>query len=94
MSIAPGETIAISTPNPATITRVTLVKTGSVTHSFDMDQRFLELPFTVVGDELRANLPANIFETPPGYYMVFVFNDRACPPRRRCCASTRNSRHA
>ena len=76
MSIAPAQTIAISTPDPLAITRVTLVKTGSVTHSFDMDQRFLELSFAVVGDELRANLPANIFETPPGYYMVFIFNEQ------------------
>jgi hypothetical protein len=58
---------------------VTLVKTGSVTHSFDMDQRFIELPFTVDGDTLQADLPANPFETPPGYYMVFVFNDAGVP---------------
>jgi hypothetical protein len=79
MTVSPGATIAIGTPDPALITRVTLVKTGSVTHSFDMDQRFLELPFTVVGGEVRASLPANAFETPPGFYMVFVFNDVGVP---------------
>ncbi|MFC5571397.1 galactose oxidase-like domain-containing protein [Lysobacter yangpyeongensis] len=79
MTANPGQTIALSTPDPGSITRVTLVKTGSVTHSFDMDQRFLELPFSVSGDSVRAILPANPFETPPGYYMVFVFDTRGVP---------------
>ena len=79
MTTDPGGTIGIATPAPATITRVTLVKTGSVTHSLDMDQRFLELPFTVVGSELQAALPANPFETPPGFYMVFVIDDQGVP---------------
>jgi hypothetical protein len=79
MTTDPGATIAIETPDAADVTRVTLVKTGSVTHSFDMDQRFLELPFTVMDDEVRASLPANPFETPPGYYMVFVFNGQGVP---------------
>ncbi|GAB3379520.1 galactose oxidase-like domain-containing protein [Lysobacter fragariae] len=79
MTADPGQAIAIATPDPAAITRVTLLKTGSVTHSFDMDQRFLELPFTVVGNQLQANLPPNTFETPPGYYMVFVFNGLGVP---------------
>ena len=79
MTADPGQTIAIGTPAPADISRVTLLKTGSVTHSFDMDQRFLELPFAVAGDELQASLPANAFETPPGFYMVFVFNGQGVP---------------
>ncbi|MFC5577041.1 galactose oxidase-like domain-containing protein [Lysobacter niabensis] len=79
MTTNPGATIAIETPDAADIARVTLVKTGSVTHSFNMDQRFLELPFTVVDGEVRASLPANPFETPPGYYMVFVFNGLGVP---------------
>jgi len=79
MTTAPAQTIAIGTPDPATITRVTLVKTGSVTHSFDMDQRFLELPFSVSGNELHASLPGNPFLTPPGYYMLFVLDDQGVP---------------
>ncbi|MFC5577042.1 galactose oxidase-like domain-containing protein [Lysobacter niabensis] len=79
MTVNPGATIAIGTPEPARITRVTLLKTGSVTHSFNMDQRFLELPFTVAGNAVNASLPANAFETPPGFYMVFVFDDQGVP---------------
>ena len=36
----------IKVDNGAAIARVTLIKTGSVTHSFNMEQRFLELSFT------------------------------------------------
>ena len=42
----PGPTLTIQTPDAAAIARVSLVKMGSVTHSVDMDQRFLDLPFT------------------------------------------------
>ncbi|WP_460712087.1 galactose oxidase-like domain-containing protein [Lysobacter terrae] len=79
MTVNPGQTIPISTPNASDIARVTLVKTGSVTHSFDMDQRFLELPFTVSDNTLQASLPGNAFRTPPGYYMVFIINGDGVP---------------
>ena len=79
MSANPGSTIVLSTPTPQAIRRVTMVKSGSVTHSLDMDQRFLELAYTITGDEIRASLPANAFETPPGYYLVFIINDQGVP---------------
>ncbi|GAB3754995.1 galactose oxidase-like domain-containing protein [Lysobacter olei] len=79
MSTHPSGTVVISTPSPESVRRVTMVKSGSVTHSLDMDQRFLELEFEVDGGELRASLPANPFETPPGYYLVFIFNDQGVP---------------
>jgi len=44
-----------------------------------MDQRFLQLPVTVVGAELEATLPANAFDTPPGFYLLFVLNAQGVP---------------
>lgn len=79
MTTNASQKIRIGTPSPSGIARVTMVKTGSVTHSIDMDQRFLELPFTVVGGELEASLPSNAFLTPPGFYMVFVINTQGVP---------------
>jgi hypothetical protein len=79
MSVSPATTFRIGTSDPSDISRVTLLKAGSVTHSFNMDQRFLQLPFTVVGNELEATLPANAYETPPGFYMVFIINDDGVP---------------
>ncbi len=43
----PGMPLSIETPDA--VAHVSLVKTGSVTHSDDMDQRFLDLPFTQSG---------------------------------------------
>ncbi len=75
----PGTSLNIETPDAATVQRVSLVKLGSVTHSVDMDQRFLNLPFTRTGGTLQATLPANVNQTPPGYYMIFVINGAGVP---------------
>ena len=56
----------------ARISRVTLVKTGSVTHSVNMDQRFVELPFTASSGTLFVQMPTRATDTPPGYYLLFV----------------------
>ncbi|MBF6025004.1 galactose oxidase-like domain-containing protein [Lysobacter niastensis] len=79
MSVQPATKFRIGTPSPSAISRVTIVRSGSVTHSFDMGQRFLQLPFTVVGSEIEATLPTNTFETPPGFYLVFVINSQGVP---------------
>jgi YVTN family beta-propeller protein len=61
------------------ISRLTLVKSGSVTHSVNMDQRFLELPFSASGNMLQVSLPARASDTPPGYYLMFAFNELGVP---------------
>jgi hypothetical protein len=77
----PGTTLSIDTPDAATVARVSLVKMGSVTHSDDMDQRFLDLSFTRSGNTLQAALPTNVNRTPPGHYMIFVLNSAGVPSR-------------
>ncbi|MGE0312405.1 MAG: galactose oxidase-like domain-containing protein [Lautropia sp.] len=61
------------------IGKVVLVKTGGVTHSFDMDQRYVELAFTRRGDAVKASLPSHPADTPPGFYHVFVLDDHGVP---------------
>ena len=56
-----------------------LVKTGSVTHSVNMDQRFIELPFTASGTTLSAQLPVRATDAPPGYYMMFAVDSAGVP---------------
>lgn len=63
------------------IARVTLVKTGSVTHSFDMESRFLELGFTQQGKQLSVAAPENALVAPPGYYMLFIFDAEGVPSK-------------
>lgn len=59
--------------------RVTLVKTGSVSHGFNMDQRFVELTFQQSGGRLTVQGPARSADAPPGFYMIFVLNAAGTP---------------
>ncbi|MBW3604437.1 MAG: DUF1929 domain-containing protein [Actinobacteria bacterium] len=61
------------------ISKVALVRTGSVTHSFDMDQRFMELDFTQSGSRLTVSGPRNANVAPPGPYMLFVIDEHGVP---------------
>jgi hypothetical protein len=81
--VNPAATFNLTSADAADVKRVTMIKTGSVTHSIDMDQRFLEPSFTVSGDQIRVTLPANPFETPPGYYMVFIIDSAGTPSRSK-----------
>jgi Domain of unknown function (DUF1929) len=69
----------ITTPNALGIALVSLVRLGSVTHGFNFDQRFLELAFQPINDELNVQAPANTNIAPPGYYMVFIVDTNGVP---------------
>jgi hypothetical protein len=78
-SIKVGQKLRLGVGNALDIARVTLVKTGSVTHSVNMDQRFLELPFTRSGNTLVASIPGSAAVAPPGYYLAFVIDRQGVP---------------
>jgi YVTN family beta-propeller protein len=63
----------------ANISRVTLVRSGSVTHSVNMDQRFLELPFNASSGILDVEAPPRASDAPGGYYLLFVIDDQGVP---------------
>lgn len=65
--------------NVSGISKVTLVKTGSATHTVDFDQRFMRLNHTASGQNLSVTMPASANVAPPGYYMLFVFNSAGVP---------------
>jgi hypothetical protein len=67
-----GSTFVVDTPDAAAITAVSLMRPGAVTHSFDEDQRFLNLSFTRETGRLLVTAPANGNLAPPGYYMLFL----------------------
>ena len=79
MVVQPGGSMVLESAQADTIRRVTMVATGSVTHSFNMNQRFIELSFRREGNRLVAKLPSNVNDTPPGYYMVFILNEAGTP---------------
>jgi len=61
------------------VSRVTMVRAGSATHSFNGDQRFIELGFVRDGATLRLEAPAQPTVAPPGFYLVFVFDSNGVP---------------
>lgn len=77
--VEPGSDFILVSSDVDSIQRITMVATGSTTHSFDMNQRFIEPTFYRNGNQLVVNLPSNKYETPPGYYMVFAINAAGTP---------------
>jgi hypothetical protein len=70
----------VETPQADSIARVALVRCGSVTHSYNPDQRYLSVAFEVVGDDtLRVQAPAVAADAPPGYYMLWVIDEDGLP---------------
>ena len=78
-----GETFAMGLGSTQSISRVVMIKTGSVTHSWNMEQRFVELTFQQSGNQLMAQAPTHAADAPPGYYMLFVFNSAGAPSLAR-----------
>jgi hypothetical protein len=74
-----GAVMAVQTPDAAQIASVALVRPGSVTHTFDPDQRFIPLSFDSRAGILSVHSPANGDMAPPGYYMLFISNYDGVP---------------
>jgi len=78
-SITYGGPFSVPTSDASSIASVVLMKPGSVTHSFDMDQRYVGLPFTAASGSLTVTGPPNSNVAPPGYYMLFLVNKAGTP---------------
>jgi Galactose oxidase-like, Early set domain/IPT/TIG domain len=74
-----GGTFRVKTPSASSISSVVLVRNGTVTHAFGMDQRMVEMSFTVGSGEVTATAPPNGNIAPPGYYMMFILNSSGVP---------------
>ncbi len=82
-SISYDGSFNVPTPDASSITSVVLMKAGSVTHSFDMDQRYVGLSFTAGSGNLTVTGPPNSNIAPPGYYMLFLVNRSGTPSLAR-----------
>jgi hypothetical protein len=70
----------VTTPSPADIASVALVRPGSATHAFDFEQRLVNLAFTPgSGTTLMLTSPPGTNVAPPGYYMLFLVNRAGVP---------------
>lgn len=62
-----------------TIARITLTRLGTVTHSFDNESRFLDLPVSQASRIVTVRSPASASIIPPGFYMLFAWNPWGFP---------------
>ena len=74
-----GSKVKVNFRSSEKISRVTLIKTGAVTHSFNMEQRFLELSFTENDEGIRVNIPTSPNNATPGYYLLHLIDNKGVP---------------
>lgn len=78
-SVGYGADIRVTTPDASTITKVSLIRLGSATHAFNMNQRYQALNFTSDSSGLSVSIPTSRNVTPPGHYMLFILNGAGVP---------------
>ncbi len=89
-----GTSFTVETTDAAEIAKVSLIRLGSVTHSFDMNQRFLSLPFTPGVGSLDVSAPTSGNRAPPGHYMLFLVNASGVPSEARIVKVGEDAGHA
>lgn len=78
--VAHGGSFDVSTPNPAAIAEVVLVRPGAVTHGWNQSQRLVEcsrLGSTATAVQVQA--PPDGHVAPPGYYLLFILTAARIP---------------
>jgi galactose oxidase len=78
-SVSYGQAFQLRVPRAAEIAKVTWIRLGSVTHSFDQNQRLNTLTFTRGEGVITLTAPANANLCPPGHYMLFLVDDQGVP---------------
>jgi hypothetical protein len=67
-------------PLGVVLAKAVLIAPGSVTHHYDMGQRFFELATTdSTANERKFGMPSNPNALPPGYYMLFAVTEGRVP---------------
>jgi hypothetical protein len=67
------QTFPVSTPDASSVDEVVIVRCGSVTHSFNFNQRLVEL--TIVSrtaSSVTVKAPPDGYVAPPGIYLLFL----------------------
>jgi hypothetical protein len=78
-SIQYGSSVFVGTPDAGSVVSVSLIRAGTVTHTFHADQRFLPLTFHQVSGGLQIDTPVDANLAPPGNYMLFLVNANGVP---------------
>jgi Domain of unknown function (DUF1929) len=80
VEIGYGPAFTIETAQPQQVTSACLIRPGLTTHSFNVEQRLVDLPVELaLPDGLRAHVDADARVAPPGWYMLFLTDTRGVP---------------
>ena len=75
-----GQTIQIMSQQSANIRWASLIRNGVTTHSFDTNQRLVDLTINSRnGGIVKATVPQNRNIAPPGWYMLFLVDNNGVP---------------
>jgi hypothetical protein len=74
-----GAPFSLASPQAGSIEKVAMMRLGAVTHSVNMEQRYVPLSFSANGGSLVASAPANPNIAPPGVYMLFAIDSNGVP---------------
>jgi hypothetical protein len=79
-SVTYNQAFAVQMSAATTVSKVTWISLGSVTHAYNENQRAMTLTFAGSGTQnLTITAPARAALAPPGYYMLFVLDGRGVP---------------
>ncbi|MEA2148107.1 MAG: hypothetical protein QOG59_3694, partial [Solirubrobacteraceae bacterium] len=79
-----GQHVAVGCPAAGDVAAAALIRAGSVTHGFHMDQRYVGLEIiSTTASQLTVKLPPNGNVAPPGAYMLFLRDSGGTPSRGR-----------
>jgi hypothetical protein len=81
----------VGSADPPSIRKVALVRLGAVTHSDNMEQRYIPLKFTAGTTSLTATAPDNANVAPPGIYMLFIIDANGVPSVAKMVTVSGNS---
>lgn len=74
-----GQLFSMTVGSNDQILGINLIRMGFTTHAFDPEQRRIPVPFVQNGATITAAVINSPESTPPGYYMLFVFNKAGTP---------------
>ena len=80
-TIARGASGTFTSPQASVIEKVRLIRPSASTHVTDVDQRSVEMKFTVSGDKVKVTMPGNKNLVQSGWYMLFVDDDQGTPSK-------------
>jgi hypothetical protein len=75
-----GQIVTIASPDATTLRDVSLIRAGATTHSFNTNQRLIDVPILhrdAGGVRVQVTDEPNL--APPGWYMLFLTNTKGVP---------------